>query len=355
MRKPVIFLALAVLLPLSLFAQEPTKPDTRTEQLVREFIGDCASEMKMVVAPMQQKLPPGVNGVRVQVASDNPYCGGMYAVLSSTEGSYVGIPWPIGVYQGTIEEKIRQFAWEQLQSNYSATVDRTKKTAGFHPVQIVETTEHGKITTSAIVDPTGTLLFLGGIRPSNQTVQEFRLARLSSVLTKAPTKGSDKAPVDIIEFSDFQCPSCRHYSEIVTPILEKHAASVRYRRIDLPLLSAHPWALPAAVAGRAIYRQSPEAFWDFKKSIYANQDKLNTFMLDDFVQAFVKDHSLDGDKFNADVQSPALRQEILDSVGAAFSLPVFGTPTFLVNGEIVVPGEDGKNLEKAIEAKLKSR
>jgi protein-disulfide isomerase len=110
----------------------------------------------------------------------------------------------------------------------------------------------------------------------------------------------------------------------------------------------HPWAFSAAVMGRAIYRQSPEAFWAFKEQIYSNQDGLNIFTLEDFVRGFVQDHQLDLKKWEADVASKEVSQEILDSIGAAYSVPVGSTPTFLVNGEIVNAGEEGKNIDALI-------
>jgi protein-disulfide isomerase len=136
------------------------------------------------------------------------------------------------------------------------------------------------------------------------------------------------------------------------PLLERYADQVRYVRLDLPLVSAHPWAFSAALAGRAIYRQSPEAFWQYKEAIYENQGQLNAFALEDFINGFVADHDLDVKRFQSDILSDTLRDEILSSIATSFAVPVLGTPTFLVNGEIVSAGENGANLEKVLKEKL---
>ena len=55
---------------------------------------------------------------------------------------------------------------------------------------------------------------------------------------------------------------------------------------------------------------------------------------------------------DADVQSAALKEEILASVSAARSVQVNGTPSFLVDGVAVIPGENGRQLLEAIRAKV---
>src|SRR5205823_6630107 len=128
---------------------------------------------------------------------------------------------------------------------------------------------------------------------------------------------------------------------------------VRYVRFDMPLISMHPWAFSAAVAGRAIYRQKPELFWTFKEQIYDNQEKLTAFTIDDFLRGFAHDHDLDMTKFDADVASAEVKNDILSGVAAAFSNDIRATPTYLVNGVAVDPGNDGKALADYVEKMLK--
>lgn len=332
--------------------QKSFPPDPQTEKIVRDFIGDCPVPVTLQASNLEQKLPAGATALRVEAKSESPYCAGFYGVVTTKEGTWVGSPWPLQGTMGSLEEKIRQFAWERLQSTFQAKIDRTRTMGGFFPVELIETTEQGKVSVRALVDPNGSLLLMGAMRPAGKSGAEHRLAMIDPVLRKAPTRGGKNAAITVIEFSDFQCPSCRLASGYVKPLLARYGDQIRYSRIDLPLASAHPWAFPAAVIGRAIYRQSPEAFWDYKEAIYDNQDKLNTFTLGDFAQGFVADHGLDMKKYQTDVESESIRQEILESIGTSYSLPVFGTPTFLVNGEVIVGGSDGKHLEKAIEARL---
>jgi len=166
------------------------------------------------------------------------------------------------------------------------------------------------------------------------------------LLAKSPAKGS--GAVTIVEFSDFQCPSCRRSSGWVDPIVKKHDGKVRYVRFDLPL-SGHPWAFPAALAGRAIHRQNPELFWEFKKNVYDNQDQLNAFMFWDWARKWAEDHDLDLKKYDADLENAELRAEILGGAGLALSNDVRATPTYLVNGVIVDAGDNGDALASYVD------
>ena len=71
------------------------------------------------------------------------------------------------------------------------------------------------------------------------------------------------------------------------------------------------------------------------------------------MRGFAQDHELDLKKFDADVNSPDLRAEILHGLAAAFVSDVRATPTYLVNGVFVDPGNDGKALADYVDKALK--
>jgi protein-disulfide isomerase len=133
--------------------------------------------------------------------------------------------------------------------------------------------------------------------------------------------------------------------------MAKHPDKVRYIRYDLPL-AGHPWAFPAALAGRAIYRQNPELFWQYKKNVYDNQDQLTAFMFWDWARKWAEDHDVDLKRYDADLTNADIKAEILKGAGTAFSNDVRATPTYMVNGTIVDYGEEGKALAEYVEKLL---
>ena len=336
-------------------APPDAKPlDAASDKLVRQALPLC-SDLELSTTGLGGALPQGISGKIIHAASASHSCDGQYVLLTSTAGhSYLGSPWFISTAPGTTtEEKLKNFVWTNLQMNVTPVIEKKRSPEGFFPVTLLQTTEWGKIPLEGLVDADGRLFVMGRFQTPAGNAAKGRTEALQPLLATAPTKGGAAAPVTVVEFSDFQCPSCKRTAHVGEAIAAKHGDGVRYIRMDLPLISSHPWAFGAALAGRAIYRQKPELFWEYKKAIYENQERLNAFILDDFARGFAEDHDLDMQRYDADLASQAVRDEILKGVGAAFSHQVRATPTFMVNGVYVSTGPDGKELDAYVAGLLK--
>lgn len=352
---------LPLLLASSLLAADaPQKAPVKTptelliERQVNEALPVCG-DTKVERVEVQHKLPPNLVGKTVRVASSRPACEGQYIQIMSNQGGiFLGTPWFLEGQEGkTIEERLKNFSWNVLHENFDATVNHQPTPDGLYPVVLYQTTERGKIPIEGEVDGFGMVFFLGHFHRLNGDYRADRAKAFEPFLADMPATGGAKPAVTIIEFSDFECPSCQRAAGYMTPILEKYGEKVRYVRFDLPLISSHPWAFAAAVAGRAVWHQKPEAFWEFKKQVYKNQDGLTAFTFDDFARNFAKDHDLNLEKYDADIISEALHAAVLKGVGAAFSNDVRSTPSYLVNGALVDPGPDAADLDKYVAAQLK--
>lgn len=331
------------------------KVDEKLDQVIRRALPVCANT-KITHTPISRKLPDNLSATMVRAESTIGSCNGQYISVTTKAGDYfLGIPWFIDQAEGdTIEEKMANFGWLAMKEHYTVNVDREHPTRnGLYHATIVQTTERGKLPIDGEVDPKGTVFFLGHFHPMNEDVRVSREKAFEPFLATSPSEGAAKPEVTIIEFSDFECPSCQHAAGYVDPIVKKFPEKVRYVRFDLPLISNHPWAFAAAVAGRAIYRQKPDLFWEYKKQVYANQEKLSSFTIDDFARNFAQDHDLDLKQYDADLASDAIHADILRGVGAAFSNDIRATPSYVVNGLLVEPGVDGADLEAYVSALLK--
>ena len=327
-----------------------TPLDAATEKLVRANLTQCEG-MTLTGDAFAQKMPQGLSAKLIRSASPNHMCDGQYLLVTSNGGTYwLGSPWFLGDAGGaTIEEKLQGFAWRAMQSSVTATIDRKRSPEGLFRASLMQTTEAGKIPLAGFVDPDGRVFFLGPFLPLNSDSAKSRATAFQSLVAASPSKGPAAAPVTLVEFSDFQCPSCKRSAGVGESIVGRFGDRVRYVRFDLPLITSHPWAFGAAMAGRAIYAQKPELFWSYKKQVYENQDKLNAFVFPDFARQFAQDNDLDMQRYDTDVVSPATRDEILKGVGSAFANGVRATPTFMVNGVFV--GSDG--VEAYVENLLK--
>lgn len=334
----------------------PAPPlDARAEKLLSEVLPVCSGEMKTSRVGMQHKLPSNLTGSVVRMESDRSTCSGQYTTIVSKEGGFfVGFPIFLDQAEGkNFEERIKNYGWKVMNQNVSGTVDRSKTHDGLFSATLIQLTEAGKLPIEGAIDPDGKIFFFGRFVPLTSSLGEERLKSLAPMMAKAPAAGAATPKVTVVEFSDFECPSCKNAAHYLKPVIDKYGDQVKYVRYDLPLVMAHPWALSAAVAGRAIYRQKPAAFWDYKEQVYTNQDKLTAFTIDEFARNFATDHELDMKKYDADVSSPEVKEELLKGVGLAFGNNVMSTPTYFVNGRIVDPGIEGKALEAYVASLLK--
>lgn len=356
MNKTVLFLAAALLAASAYAADVPAQNpvDEKIEKLVRESIPYCA-DSKIAFSDLRSEFPSYLKGRVVTVKSSRPLCEGQYvSVLSPAGKFYLGSPWFLDKDLGaTLEERLKNFTWKYLQQNVTPIIESKINADGLQKVTLNQTTERGKIPLEGYIDPQGMVFFLGEFQPMEGDVRRARAKWLEPSLARYPAEGASKPEVTVVEFSDFQCPSCKYASGYLHPILSKYGDKVRYVRFDLPLMQAHPWAFSAAVAGHAIHRQKPEVFWQYKKAVYDNQDKLNAFTFDDWARSFAADHDLDMAKYDADVASPEVQKTILEGIGVAFSSGVRATPTYVVNGLQVDAGDGGKALETYVAELLK--
>ena len=304
---------------------------------------------------LQPELPARFSGALLRVESPDRACNDRtVAVLSPAGNVFVGMPWPIARAEGTtIEEKLKNFAW-RMKQNMTATVDRTPTVDGLFPVTLTQSTASGLMPIEGFVDPQGTMFFMGRFHPAGTDIGAARMKAFARLLAGAPTRGAKTATVTIVEFSDFQCPSCKHAASFVDPILAKHGDAVRLVRVDLPL-SGHAWAFPAALAGRAIHRQNPELFWEYKRQVYENQSTMSAMTFPDWARGFAADHDLDLARYDADLAAETLKSEILRGAGAAFANHIRATPSYLVNGVLVSPLPDGSGLAAYVDGLLKAK
>ena len=102
------------------------------------------------------------------------------------------------------------------------------------------------------------------------------------------------APVNLVMFSDFQCPYCQMEAvELRKNIPAAFNDKVRVFFMDFPLTQIHPWAMKASIAGRCTYRANQNAFWEYHDWIYQNQKDVTLETFDAKFQEYAKQKGLD--------------------------------------------------------------
>ena len=148
-------------------------------------------------------------------------------------------------------------------------------------------------------------------------------------------RGPQDAPVKLIEFGDYQCPSCGYYAPLVLEVLRRFPNQLQLEFHHYPLINLHQWAMTAALATESAGDQGK--FWEMHDLIYQEQAKWSksTNAESDFV-AFAGQLGLNVNKFMQSMRSPEVQQRVLQDVVRARDAEVNETPTFFINGKKVL-------------------
>lgn len=148
-----------------------------------------------------------------------------------------------------------------------------------------------------------------------------------------PSFGTPGAPVVIAEFSDYECPYCREEAKAIREnVLKTYPKEVHVYFFDFPLEQIHPWAKPAAMAGRCVFRQSPSAYWQFHDWIFENQKDITADNLKSKITEFMKDKDVDAKELNSCIDTRATEADVNKTIALGQSLAINQTPTTFVNG-----------------------
>jgi protein-disulfide isomerase len=166
-----------------------------------------------------------------------------------------------------------------------------------------------------------------------------------NVEAKGPAKGPDKAPIVIVEFSDFECPYCSRAEQTVAEVVRAYPDKIRlvYRDFPLPM---HAHAPKAAEAAHCAGDQGK--YWDMHAKLFANQRALDVKSL----KEYAKDLSLDQAKFDKCLDSGEKATIVEENHKAGGELGVTGTPAFFVNGVLLSGAQPFESFKDLIDAEL---
>ena len=167
-----------------------------------------------------------------------------------------------------------------------------------------------------------------------------------------PTKGSDKASVVMVEYTDFQCPFCgRYYSQTYGQIVKDYVdtGKVKYVLKDFPLSSIHPNAQKAAESTHCVRDlEGDEGYWKMHDKIFEGQGSLSLENL----KKWARDVGADGGKFDSCLDSGKMASIVQKSFNEGSQDGVQGTPSFIINGKAISGAMPYESFKQAIDAEL---
>lgn len=186
------------------------------------------------------------------------------------------------------------------------------------------------------------------------TALDFSSARASSGpildvdVTGRPARGPANAKVTIVEFTDYECPFCgRHFQQTYPQLLAAYGDRTRYVVRNLPISNIHPRAQKAAEAAECAFDQGK--FWEYHDNLFRHQQALETAQL----KQYAVDLGLNAASFDRCLDGGAKADVVRRDAEDAQRYGARGTPTFFINGRILVGAQPYETFSSAIEAALR--
>jgi protein-disulfide isomerase len=171
--------------------------------------------------------------------------------------------------------------------------------------------------------------FLKSLRSQAKVVVNLKpppVFRVAVSVDGAPSKGSAKAPVTIVEFSDFHCPFCRRVIPTLAQLESKYGDKIKLVFRDFPIESLHPGVTKAHEAARCANEQGK--FWAYHDKLFATPPKSSP----EAFKELAKEIGLNPNAFETCLNSGKYQTAIKEDIAEGNRVGVNGTPAFFING-----------------------
>lgn len=240
-----------------------------------------------------------------------------------------------------VSAKVQRVTDAQAQAFYDQNKDRISGDFAQTKTQIIQYMREES-------EQKATLAFAEQLRRAS-TIQINLTAPESPAFSIAtddqPAKGSPKALVTIVEFTDLECPSCARQHPVLERIVSEFGDRVQLVVRDFPL-SQHANARKAAEAAEAAREQGK--YWEYVSVLFRNQSALGI----DKLKQYATELGLDRTRFDASLDSGKFAEKVQRDVLDGRKLGVNGTPTLYINGKRV-SDNSYESVKSAIEALTK--
>jgi len=249
---------------------------------------------------------------------------------------------------GTVESRVEHYlrnlyAWGPA---FDVKVGPSKPSPISDLLEVPVTVSMGGQSDTAVVyvSKTGNFLLRGEL--TDMSADPFASVRSKLHVGTSPSLGPEDAKITLIEFADFECPSCRQLDLVLRELLPRHP-EVRLVFKHYPLTDIHPWAMTAAIASQCAYQQSPAAFWKIHDAIFDGQDVISPSNVWDKMLDLANQQGLNAEFYKACMINPETASQVKATIEEGHALSITATPTTFVNARRVV-GPDKAMIEQYI-------
>src|ERR687892_2685467 len=172
-----------------------------------------------------------------------------------------------------------------------------------------------------------------------------------AALGKGPTLGSASAKVTIVEFSDFQCSFCRKFwADTLPKLKDTYIKQGKARFVYRHFAILGKFSEQAAMATECAGEQGK--FWAYHDKLFANQGGLG--FTQPKLEQYGRELGLNDANFKHCLTAEKYRKKIEGETAVAASLGARGTPTFFVNGRLIVGAQPFEAFQSVLDEELKN-
>jgi predicted DsbA family dithiol-disulfide isomerase len=333
-----------------LFAADVNNPELM--KYASRAIPQCPNA-KIRLTTVEKAAPKGFNLYGLEQTSSDERCGMHTFILHSPASGQVvfGVVYEMKPDYRPLATRVAELATQLLRRPAKVEIEPYSLPDGLMSVRIIKPTDRGELRYQAFVDSEATSLIVGRRGSLKTDPRETLLTNIGAA--NAMTRGNKNAKVKILELSDFQCPTCSRAHEVMEKFYAKNKSAVSYSRLDLPLIENHDWTLQASLAARAIQKMAPAKYWEYVDYIFSNQGEINAVNVERFIKGFVEDHEIDWKKIEPAYRSASEKKALIEQASRMLDNQIFGTPTFIVNGQAIYYMGDNEQLTRDLNAMVK--
>lgn len=140
-------------------------------------------------------------------------------------------------------------------------------------------------------------------------------------------QGDPAAPCTLVEYGDYECPSCGLAYPMVKKLQRHFGKRLALVFRNFPLTQIHPWAEPAAEVAEFAARY--DKFWQMHDQLFENQSRLSNALFLELAENL----DLSPTELQAAVAGRIYREQVRQEVSGGIRSGVNGTPTFFINGQ----------------------
>ena len=234
------------------------------------------------------------------------------------------------------EEMVNAFMQQSFgydpQLTWKIASIKPSKAEGLAEVNVQISSPQGQGTQTFFVSADGKHAVVGEIIPFGKHPFESAKLELQKKAT-GPARGPTNAPVNVVEFSDLQCPHCKEANPTIERLVEDDPdVHFVFQNFPLPM---HNWAQKAAAYADCTAKFSSDAFWKFIASVYEAQAEITAENADQKLTELADKAGVKGPDVAACSTQNDTQARVEASISLGKSLDVNSTPTLFINGRPV--------------------